>query len=219
MWARIVAAVAQPGARAASAQGQPGTGQYTREANARPPTGDRSRSLADPRSPPAGVPGAAGPGLAASPMRRPRSGQPCQCGRRVGNWRSRLWRRSPCNGGCPGHRKVRPARLGGHQLLFRKMVKARRCFLPSVAEGGLAGSLDEGFSACPHRAALAPASRRRHRLRRSRPGDGAMGRCRLRNTKTRPPSGTGTPEVLRRGVFPLNGLARYCATRDPHENI
>ena len=84
MCERMVATLAQPGARVGSAQRQPGTGQNSRcrEGAPRPLAGDRSRSRADPRSPPTGVPGAGGPGLAASPIRHARIGQPGHRGRR-----------------------------------------------------------------------------------------------------------------------------------------
>lgn len=68
---------AQPRAVVAPA-GHPGTGQKTRSGR-RGPKGDRSRSEAPAstcmggRSPPKGVPGAAGPGWVASPTRTPRN--------------------------------------------------------------------------------------------------------------------------------------------------
>ena len=84
MWAVSPALLAQPLARSRSAHGQEGTGQ-----NKRAPAGSPAPPAArwrwgdllrppGPRSPPTGVPGAAGPGCEASPTRTPRKGQPLQ---------------------------------------------------------------------------------------------------------------------------------------------
>ena len=91
-----VVLLVQPGARIGSELGHPGTGQYRRSDEPTASTAmvsgeaERSRRRCPLRSPPTGVPGSRGPGLAASPTRWPRKGQPCQrCREGLG---CQLWR-------------------------------------------------------------------------------------------------------------------------------